>query len=129
MKIELLYNKSKTAKNFLAFGGIASALAASACCILPLILFVLGIGGAWVSYLTALHPFRPYFIASAILFVGIGFYRIYSKPKTEECAVDSFCARPHSHRINKIALWTAAVLVGLAALWPYIAPFLLEWIG
>jgi len=121
--------KSKTAKNFLTFGGIAAALGASACCILPLVLFALGIGGAWVSYLTALHPFRPYFIAAAVLFVGIGFYKIYSKPKAEECIEGSFCARPDSDRINKIALWAAAVLVGLAALWPYIAPPLLEWLG
>jgi len=121
--------KSKTAKNFLTFGGIAAALGASACCILPLVLFALGIGGAWVSYLTALHPFRPYFIAAAVLFVGIGFYKIYSKPKAEECAEGSFCARPDSDWINKIALWAAAALVGLAAVWPYIAPPLLEWIG
>jgi len=121
--------KSKTTDNILSIGGIVAALGASACCILPLALFALGIGGAWGSYLTALHPFRPDFIATAFLFVGIGFYKVYSKPKTEECAEGSFCARPDSGRINKISLWTAAVLVGLAAVWPYIAPPLLEWIG
>jgi mercuric ion transport protein len=30
-------------------GGILGALAASSCCIIPLVLFTLGIGGAWIG--------------------------------------------------------------------------------
>lgn len=121
--------KSKTAKNFLTFGGIVAALGASACCILPLVLFALGISGAWIGNLTALEPYKPFFIGAAVIFLSIGFYKVYSKPKAEDCAEGSFCARPDSDRINKIALWSAAVLVGLAIIWPYIAPPLLERFG
>src|SRR5258708_21257504 len=42
-----------------AVGGILGALAASSCCIVPLILFSLGIGGAWIGNLTALAPYKP----------------------------------------------------------------------
>lgn len=120
---------SKGTKNLLTVAGIAAALGASACCILPLLLFALGISGAWIGNLTALEPYTPFFIGAAVIFLSIGFYKTYSKPKAEDCEEGSFCARPDSDRINKIALWAAAVLVGLAIVWPYIAPPLLEWIG
>lgn len=43
-------------KPWIAAGGILGAIAASSCCILPLVLFSLGIGGAWIGNLTALAP-------------------------------------------------------------------------
>jgi mercuric ion transport protein len=43
--------------------GILAALGASACCVGPLLLLTLGIGGAWVGRLTVLEPYRPYFTA------------------------------------------------------------------
>ncbi len=49
----------------------AATIGASLCCIGPLVLLSLGIGGAWVSSLTALTPYRPYFIGSVISVPGI----------------------------------------------------------
>lgn len=48
---------------WIAAGGILGALAASSCCILPLVLFSLGITGAWIANFTALAPYKPYFAA------------------------------------------------------------------
>lgn len=117
--------KSNTNSLF-TVAGIAAAIGVSACCILPLVLFSLGISGAWIGNLVALEPYKPYFIAAAILFLGFGFYKVYSKPKAEACEEGTFCARPSSDLINKISLWLAAILVILAILWPYIAPALLK---
>ena len=50
-------------QHLIAAGGILGALAASSCCIVPLILFSLGIGGAWIGNLTALAPYKPLFVA------------------------------------------------------------------
>jgi len=111
---------------FLTVASIAAAIGASACCILPLLLFALGISGAWIGNLVALEPYKLYFIAVAILFLGFGFYKVYSKPKADACEEGTFCARPNSDQINKISLWLAAILVGLAILWPYFAPALLK---
>lgn len=122
---DMSLDKNNT-NRFLTVAGIAAAIGASACCILPLVLFALGISGAWIGNLVALEPYRPYFIAAAILFLGFGFYKVYSKPKAEACEDGTFCARPDSGRINKISLWLAAILVGLAVLWPYVAPVLLK---
>ena len=33
----------------MAAGGLIGALAASSCCILPLVLFALGVSGAWIG--------------------------------------------------------------------------------
>ena len=58
-------------------GAIGAATVASACCVVPLLLVSLGIGGAWMSYLTALLPYRPLFIILAIGALGFAFYREY----------------------------------------------------
>ena len=36
-------------QKLVAAGGVIGALAASSCCILPLVLFGLGVSGAWIS--------------------------------------------------------------------------------
>jgi mercuric ion transport protein len=108
----------------LAAGGLLSALAASSCCIVPLVLFTLGVGGAWIGNLTALAPYQPLFVALTLGFLGSGFYLVYRRPKAE-CADATACARPGSRRMVKTALWSATVLVATAMAFPYIAPLLL----
>lgn len=101
-------------------GVIVAALAASVCCVGPLVLLGLGVGGAWVGNLTALEPFRPYLMTITLGVLVYAFYRIY-KPQVKDCEPGSFCANPNSHRINKITLWISTVFVlGLLAT-PYIA--------
>jgi len=96
-----------------AAGGVIGAVLASTCCIAPLALLMLGVSGAWIGTLTALEPYKPYFAAVALVFIGLGFRQIYFRPKPA-CADGSLCARPQSSRITKAALWSATVLVVLA---------------
>ena len=56
----------------LAFGGLLGALAAASCCIMPLVLFGLGVSGAWIGNLTRLAPYQPIFIAASLAFLGGG---------------------------------------------------------
>ena len=107
-----------------AGGGILGAIGASSCCILPLVLFGLGIGGAWIGKLTALAPYQPIFIAITFGFLGYGFYAAYWKPK-RACADGAACARPLPSRVVKTALWVATALVAAAVAFPYAAPWLL----
>lgn len=108
----------------LSVGGILAALGTGACCVVPFALFTLGIGGAWISNLTALEPYQPVFAAVTFGFLGYGFYLVYRKPKAA-CADGSYCARPSSGRIAKIGLWTATVLVIVALGFPKLAPLFL----
>ena len=86
---------------------------------MPFLLFTAGIGGAWIANLTALEPYRFYFAGAALLCIGFGFYRVYHRP-TLACAEDSYCARPASHRIAKLGLWSASVIVLVALAAPYL---------
>ena len=115
----------KTKKSLLASGSVLGALAASSCCILPLVLFSLGIGGAWISNLTALYSYKPYFVTITLLFLAGGFYMAYRKPKAA-CETGSYCATPASGRVLKISLWGATLLVSAALACPYVVPYLLD---
>lgn len=106
---------------WLVVGGLAAAIGASSCCVLPLVLFVLGVSGAWIGNVTALAPYHPYFVVAAVAFLGVGFFRVYRRPRAA-CAEGEACARPASTRLVKFALWTATVLVGIAVVFPYVAP-------
>ena len=108
-----------------AAGGVIGAIAASSCCILPLVLFSLGISGAWMGNLRALAPYQPAFLAVAIIFIGYGFYLVYLKPKAA-CDDGQACAKPLPNTVVKTVLWIATALVLLAAAFPYIAPYFLD---
>lgn len=105
-------------------GGLFGALAASSCCVLPLVLFRLGIGGAWLGNLTALAPYQWIFVTITIAFLAAGFYLGYRKPSVA-CVDGEVCARPLPNRLVKIALWIATALVAAALLFPFVAPVLL----
>lgn len=115
--------ESKKAK-IIAAGGVLGAIAASTCCVIPLVLFSLGVSGAWIGQLTALSPYQPIFIAITIGFLGYGYWMVYRKP-TVDCAEGEACARPLPNVIVKSALWFATALILLAFAWPYLVPLIL----
>jgi mercuric ion transport protein len=106
--------------HMIAAGGFLGALAASTCCIIPLILFSLGISGAWIGNLTALEPYKPIFIVITLGFLGYGYWMAYRKPKA--CAEGETCARPLPSRLVEIALWASTILIVIALFWNWIAP-------
>ena len=103
----------------LAAGGLA-ALLASACCLGPLVLISLGLGGAWVAQLQALEPLRPLFLASALLALFFAHRRIYRPVAV--CQPGEVCALPTTRRVYKVLLWSVALLVLVAFTFPYLAP-------
>jgi len=108
-------------KRIAATGSVIGAILASSCCIVPLLLVTLGVSGAWIGSLSALEPYKPWFAAVTMLFLGIGFWQVYWKPK-QDCEEGSYCASPKSDRVVKIALWSATLLVALALTIDYWAP-------
>ena len=81
-------NTEKTSKNA-AYTGLFAAVAASSCCIPPVIALIAGVGGS-ASALSWMEPFRPYLIGVAIVAIGYAWYD-YLKPKKAEdcCEVDA----------------------------------------
>jgi mercuric ion transport protein len=108
-------------RGLLATGSVIGALLASSCCIIPFVLISLGVSGAWIGQLSALEPFKPYFLGVTAFLLAAGFWHVYFK-KPERCQDGSFCERPSSSRVTKSALWVATLLVLLAASIDYWAP-------
>jgi len=102
-------------------GGVLAAIAASLCCIGPLVLVMLGMGGAWVSSLSAMEPFRPYLLGIAIIFLFFAWKKIY-RTEAEVCTPGSLCAKPHTNTVYKLMFWIMAALIVIALASPYIAP-------
>ncbi len=109
----------------MATGGLLGALAASSCCILPLVLFSLGIGGAWIGNFTRLAPFQPYFLAATIVFLGTGYWLV-NRASARACVDGEACSHPLPNRLVKIVLVVATVMAVAAAGFDLLAPLLLN---
>ncbi len=106
----------------LVTGGLLGAVGASSCCILPLVLTLAGVSGAWVGKLTMLAPYQPIFLVIGALSVGSGFWRAYGR-KRPACDGPQ-CGTPNSRNWTKAALWLGAVLLLTAATTEWWAPLL-----
>src|SRR5262249_12691883 len=107
----------------LAIGGLIGAVAASSCCILPLVLFGLGVSGAWIGNFTQLAPYQPLFIAVTIACLGCGYWLVYRSPGVA-CANDAVCSKPWPKWMVKAGLIVATMLVALALGIDLVAPLL-----
>ena len=112
--------ETRNGRGALAAGGLAAILA-SACCLGPLVLLSLGIGGAWIANLTALEPYRPLFIGLALLALFFARRRIF-RPAAE-CKPGEVCAIPPVRAGYKLLFWAVAALVLVGLTFPWIAPW------
>ena len=123
MKWKLNINKTKTSVLGSAFASLGAILASS-CCIIPLMLFNMGIGGAWLANLAVLQPYRTHFIGVAILMFAAGlFLFVRSQSKA-----DGVCDPKDGKRIKRvpIMLVISAALIAAAIIWPEVEPYLLR---
>ena len=99
-----------------ATGGIGAALAAlaaSACCVSPLVVSVLGVGGAVAA--AGLAPYRPYLLAVSVGLIGVGFWLSYRRPR----ATGAACSTSAGRWVRPV-LWGAAALTLFAFAVPYL---------
>ena len=99
-----------------ATGGIGAALAAvvaSACCVGPLLVSVLGVSGAVAA--AGLAPYRPYLLGLSAILLGVGFWLFYRPP----LAAGTACP-PVMGRWTRTVLWSATALTAFAVVVPYI---------
>lgn len=111
-------NSSKSGTGSLVAGGIA-AFIASVCCLGPLVLLALGIGGAWAANLTALDPYRPIFVGAALVFLALAFRKLYLVPAA--CAPGQVCAVPVSRKRQRLMFWLVAIPVLALLTFPWYA--------
>ena len=113
-------NETAKGRGALFAGGLAAVLA-SACCLGPLVLLTLGFSGAWISNLTLFEPYQPMFIGAALVALYFAGRRIY-RPAVE-CTPSEVCAVPQVRTAYKAAFWLVAVLIVVALVFPYLAPW------
>lgn len=109
----------RDAKGALVAGGIAAALA-SACCLGPLVLVMLGFSGAWIGNLTVLEPYRPVLIGLALVALFFA-YRSIFRP-AQACRPGDVCVLPQVKATYKVIFWGVSALVAIALAFPYILP-------
>lgn len=109
-------------KQALTFVGAAvTALAASACCILPAVLGVAGVGALGAG--AALEPYRPLLMPLTVLLLGAGFYFTY-RPAKSVCDAQGHCStssKGGGRRGNKALLWAVSALTLGAMFYPQLA--------
>jgi len=100
----------------------ASALAAtgaSLCCVAPLVLVSLGVGGAWLATLTRLEPLRPFFVALALGLLVLAWRKLYRRPVF--CAPGQACADAAVLRRQRLIFWLVAAPLLLLLAFPWYA--------
>ena len=95
-------------------GAVTASIAASICCLGPLLAVALGVGGAWTSRISALEPYRPVSIGAMLAFLMLAFYREYR----------TLCAEGCSRRTSQVALWIVSPLALAMLAVPYVTPYL-----
>lgn len=96
-----------------------AAIGASLCCVAPLVLVSLGLGGAWLATLTQLEPLRPLFIALALGLLAFAWHRLYRRAAV--CTPGQACADPAVLRRQRRVFWTVAVFLLLLLAFPWYA--------
>jgi mercuric ion transport protein len=106
----------RTAKKVSIAGAVLAALAASSCCIGPLLVAALGIGGA--GAFATIGAYRPHMLVGTAALLGVGYYLTYRKPRVTGDACG--CEKPNrtANRASKIGLWIATAMVVLFAAVP-----------
>lgn len=99
---------------------VLSGIGASLCCIAPLVLVMLGIGGAWIGNLTALEPYRPLFVGLTLIFLGMSFFKLYISQRT--CEVGKPCASDKVTQRQRLIFWLVAIPVLGVVAFPWFAP-------
>lgn len=104
-------------------GFIGTAIAASACCIGPVVFSLVGAGALGASAVK-LEAYRPWFLGLTLVLVGTAFYSAYRPAANDVCAADGTCT-PGSKRAAKIMVWIAAALAVLFVTFPYYIGYLM----
>ena len=117
MKPGNVENKS----GWLVGGGIVASLAASLCCIGPLVLTILGVSGAAV--LAKFEVIRTPMIALVLIFFGIAGFVLYRKRNS--CEPGSICADPKKFKKMILFYWIGLMIAVLGITSPqWVAWFL-----
>ncbi len=123
-------SSGNAAETITRIGTVLSAIMASSCCWLPLVLLTFGVSGAGIA--GALEAYRPLFIVLTFAFLSAAFYFTY-RPRRPQANNDDCCStapdgcaaskmgtqrRFTMMTVNKIMLWAVTLLAALFLFFP-----------
>jgi len=103
---------------------IVAGIGASACCIGPLLLLSLGLGGAWVGNLTAMEPYSGYFTAITFVILAVVFHKLYVA--TKQCDEGEACGNPKILENQRIIFWVVSIILIAMMSFPYYADYIID---
>ena len=103
-------------------GSIIAAIAASLCCLGPLVAVALGMGAFGAA--AAFESIRPYLLGVTALLLAVAFYLTYRKREVR--CEDGSCQVRGASRASKMMLWFATIAVIAFAAFPYYSGALLR---
>ncbi len=94
-------------------GAITAAVAASACCLVPAALALLGVSG--IGFAARFAPYRTYFLIATGLALSVGFWFAY-RPQKDACG----CTAQRSRKTARVGLWITTVLTVALVAYPLV---------
>lgn len=110
----------KKSNNKLLGTGIITAIAASLCCITPVLALFAGVSGIAAAF-SWLEPARPYLIAITILLLGFSWYQKLKPRSEEEIQCDCEEDEKKSFLQSKLFLGIVTVFAVIMLAFPYYA--------
>jgi mercuric ion transport protein len=92
-------------------GAVTAAIAASACCLVPAALAIVGASG--IGFAARFAPYRTYFLIATGVALAAGFWFAYRLQK-DDCG----CAVPRSRKAARVGLWITTLLTVALAAYP-----------
>jgi len=108
--------RGKKLTNLPIFGSLVLAIMAHICCIAPIAMAVLGVGGG--GLFSKFANLRPYLMGMTGFFLGLAFYLTYKKRKVR--CEDGTSKIRKVPKWNKISLWVATILVVFFMAFPHL---------
>lgn len=100
---------------------LLSTLAASTCCVLPLILVLVGISGAWMANLAVLKPLTlPLSLLAVVALAWAGYLVFRPTTTINTCTTADNCASNYARMRRLFVVCT--LFVGMLLLFPLVAP-------
>lgn len=92
-------------------GAVTAAIAASACCLVPAALTVVGLSGA--GFASRFAPYRTYFMVASATALAVGFWLAYRR-EADACG----CEVPRRRRATRVGLWITTLLTAALVVYP-----------